>query len=110
PAPPPRHGRRRRRRRDQAPPPPSALRRQEQLEARAETVGRLEPDVAAEGARELLRDREAEPRTLAVAGEERPEDALALLGRDPRPRVPHGHGHRPVLLVERQLDRSAVGR
>ena len=58
--------------------------RQGQLEARAPPDLGVEPDLAAERVRELARDREAEPGAAAVR-DERPEQALAILRRDPGP-------------------------
>src|SRR5205085_6003623 len=62
--------------------PVRLLRGQDELEAAAEAGLAADVEAAAERDRELARDREPEPGAAAVARPERPEDALALLGRD----------------------------
>src|SRR5690349_3415666 len=83
---------------------------QEELEAAAGAGPRLELDPAAEGDRELARDREAEPGTPAVAREEGTEDPLPLLRTDPGPGVGDADRDGPVLGGEREIDATAVGR
>src|SRR6185503_4014958 len=70
---------------------------------------RFELDTAAERVGELPRDREAEPRALAVARPEGTKDALLLLERDPRAAVADAEGETAVLGVEGERDLAAVG-
>src|SRR5205085_880131 len=67
----------------------SARRRQPHHEARATDRRRADLDAALVLLDDVAHDRQAEPGALAVGlgGEERLEDALAILGRDARPGV-----------------------
>ena len=81
---------------------------QDEPEAAAPPHLAVELDPAAERDRELARDREPEPRAAAVDRPERPEDALSLLGRDPRPRV--GDVDRDGAVGARQREVDAARR
>src|SRR5688500_9291814 len=62
--------------------------RQRQLDTGSAVRRRVEPELTAEGMRELACDREAETGpTRLVTGEEGPEDALAFLERHPSSRA-----------------------
>src|SRR5688572_12835800 len=78
---------------------PASLRRprgQHQAEAAALAGLRVELDAAAEGSRELPRDRQPEPGSLGVVRDERAEDPLGVLARDPRAGVGDVDAHGPV--------------
>src|ERR671930_615457 len=83
---------------------------------RAELKGGAAPhlgaqlDPTAERGGELLGDRQPEPRAAAGLRNERPEQALALLGRDAGTRVLDRDVHRSVSLRELEGDGAAVGR
>src|SRR5262249_15050781 len=69
----------------------------------------VEAYVAAEGVRQLARDRETEAGAAAVR-HERPEEALAILRRNAGSRVLDRDEHGPVRLPELERDPAAVGR
>src|SRR5262249_35589536 len=88
-----------------------SLRGQSQLEGRALADLGLELDRAPERVRELVCDRQPEPRSAAlVLGPEGPEDPLAILVGNARAGVANGHRHAPVLLAEVEVDAAAVRR
>ena len=82
------------------------LGRQYELETATAAELAVELDPPAERQRQLLRDRQPEARALAVMRPERPEDALLLLGRDPRPGVLDRNVDEPVVRAQAQVDRA----
>src|SRR5205823_4079594 len=81
-----------------------------QLEAAATLGGALEPKMAAERQRQLVRDRETQPGAAAPTRPERPEDPLALRRPDPRAAVVDHDVDRPVGRAQLEADPPAVGR
>ena len=64
----------------------------------------------AERVRQLARDRQPAGPVPPASRHERPEQPLAILGRDPGPRVLDRDPHRAVRLAELEPDPPAVGR
>ena len=87
--------------------------RQDQPETAAFAGRSVELEAAAQRQRQLLRDREPEPRAASVArmvaGEEGPEDALALVGPDPGPVSPTSTETVPLPDDSRRATRPPSG-